>query len=323
MATATHPTKQAILDAIAALGGEARQIEIARALGREWTTERAYIRLRQTMGRMVKSHVLTTVKRGLYRVRPTFHRRGFDRRDGLVRAIEAYLVECCGVASTAAIHNATGARDLAGGARDDDHNRVTRALAQTPERFCQPYGRGIWALTPEARERLPLLGRWAVKELTPGERAGFFEAVGAAFAEARGELDVEDVVARPAIRAALEGMADTAHKAKQLACEEIRTEVMAELAAKGVSSEYAITLATYDREDHDLPLVLYLQFEAGRADVHIAATPEFYRGVAALYGVDAARLSRGEVVATDTTPAPVRYVSDEEAAALFARGGQV
>jgi hypothetical protein len=103
MASATHATKQAILDAIAALGGEARQIDIARALGPEWMAAAPYARLRQTMRRMVRSHVLATVRRGTYRVHLTFYRRGFDRRDGLVRAIESYLVECCGVAETAAI----------------------------------------------------------------------------------------------------------------------------------------------------------------------------------------------------------------------------
>jgi hypothetical protein len=297
MAAKTHATKQAVLDAIAALGGEARLIEIARALGPEWTVGPAYVRLRQTVRQMVRSSVLKTIRRGVYLVHPQFHRRGFDRRDHMVRAIIAYLEECCGVATTAAIHNAVGARDLTDGTRDDDHHRVTRALAETPEKFCQPYGSGIWALTEDARERLPLLGKWAPMELNPCDRGEFFERVGLAFAEARGEMKPEDVVAQPGIREALEDMANHAHGSKRLAADEIRKEVAAELAARGVKDEYAITLAAYDREDAVLLLDLYLRFERGEdSDLHQAAPPEFYRGAAALFGVDAARLSRGEVV---------------------------
>jgi hypothetical protein len=151
-------------------------------------------------------------------------------------------------------------------------------------------------LTEDARAGLPLLGKWAAMELRPGDRAEFFERVGLAFADARGRLKPEAVVDRPEVKAALEDMADRAHESKRLAREEIRKEVVAELTARGVTTEYTITLACYDREDRDLLLVLYLLFESGDAGLHRAASPEFYRGVAALFGVDAARLSRGEVV---------------------------
>jgi hypothetical protein len=185
-------------------------------------------------------------------------------------------------------HDAVGARDLTDGTRDDDHHRVTRALAETPE-FCQPYGPGIWALPEEARKRLPLLGRWAAKELRSGDLVTFFESVGAAFADARGELSVEAVVAQPDIRKALADMAKRTHEAKGRACEEIRREVISEL---GACDEYLVTLAAYDREQTDLPTALYLLFEAGDVGLHRNAPPAFYRGAAALFGVDAARLSR-------------------------------
>ena len=297
MAAATHKTKRAILAAIERLGGEAKQIEVARAMGPEWSTGPAYVRLRQTMRQMVRSNVLTTTRRGVYCVHPTFHRRGFDRRDHMVRQIVNFLIEQGGVAWTREIHEAVGARDIRDGERDPEHHRITYALAHTPKMFSKPYGPGIWALTPEARERLPLLGRWAVKELSAAKRDEFFENVGAAFAEARGDLDVEAVTAQLNIREALAVIADAAPEAESRLRENIRAEVKTEFAAKGVTDEYAVTLAAYDREDALLPLDLYLAFEAGDAELHRVAPPVFYHAVAALFGVDAARLSRGEIVA--------------------------
>lgn len=295
MAARTHATKQAILNAIADLGGEARQIGIAKALGRESGT--AYVRLRKTIKQMVKSHVLKIVRRGVYCQHPTFHRRGFDQRHSIVRQIELYLVERCGVAETVAIHDAVAARDLTGGYRDTDHHQVTYALAQTPEKFCQPYGVGIWALLDAARAKLPLLGKWVDKEMTPTERDGFFQQVGEAFSEARAEMLIGDFVCQPDIWDALMVMADRAHEAKTKARGQIRCEVVSEFSATGVeASEYAITIATYEREDTDLPKFLYRQFEDGDAGLHLVAPPAFYRGAAALFGVDAAQLSRGKVL---------------------------
>jgi hypothetical protein len=128
------------------LGGEARQCQIAEAMGAEWKTQTMYALLRKTMGRMVRKYVLATPGRGVYRQHPTFHRRGLGTRDFTIRQIEKFLTERGYPAPTAAIHAACGARDLSGGTRDNEHKRVTLALAGTPETFYQPR-KGTWDLT--------------------------------------------------------------------------------------------------------------------------------------------------------------------------------
>jgi hypothetical protein len=297
MSSSTHETKRAIVKAIEGLGGEAKQMDIARAMGPEWIRGGMYSRLRQTMRQLEKDHVLKTSHRGLYSIHPTFHARGFDVRDLTVRQIEEFLIERCGRAGTGEIHAAVGVREIADGARDTEHKRVTLALAKTPEKF-RRLSPGVWALTPEACQRLPLLGWWAEKELDSAEREGFFERVGEAFAEARdgSGLDVETVTVEPDIRAALTVMANAAPDAKSEFLADMRRDVRAELQAKGIDDEYVVTLRVHDREDAMLPVYVLLAFEAGDFRLHLTGTPEFYRGLAALYRVDAARLSRGEVI---------------------------
>lgn len=297
MALSTHSTRQTILEFVERVG-KASVHDIATMLGPEWLEPRKQAGLRKTLRRMVP-RFLRSPKRNEYLLSPGHRSRSFDNFDGRRKAIKAFLVERCREASTAEIHDAVGRRNLARGRRDYSHQLTTRVLSEAPE-FCQiRQGDGRWYLNAEEREQIPLIGEWADIEFQIGSlnrfrydfatwqdaRASFFDKVGSAFMEARGDFTLSEVVAVPDVAEALQKLLGRAPSIKAKAMRALDSEL-------GVP---ALKLSPDVERLRTAEYVLFA-FEFGELMVHLAAPPELYRACARLYGVCPARLSRGDVV---------------------------
>jgi hypothetical protein len=277
--------------------GEATLADIAALLGPEWQERGKNVVLRKTLGRMVKAHVLRKCGRGKYTLSATWHLRGLDNFDLREKNIKAFVIEQCGDAATADIHKAVGSRNLADGGRDYEHQLTHRVLRESPQ-FTR-IAPGRWSLTAEELEHLPLLGRRADHDIQTawfeGDRGGFatveeaeaafFDRVGDAFGDARGNLSLSDVACVPDIGAALRTMGDHVPTIREGAIRDLDAELGS--AALRLSPEELAPLIAEN---------IYYGFEQGDVPLHLVATPEFYRGCAALFGVCAAALSRGRVV---------------------------
>jgi hypothetical protein len=303
MAYSTHPTKQIIIDVIADHGGEAGIPQFVTALGPEWGEGNKSARLRQMLRQMVEQNILTNPRRGVYSVNPRFD--GFDGRDWNVRHIETFLTERWGGAKTDDIMNALGAGKVdAFEVNAAARNQVTYALARTPDKFCQDWDPMVWTLKPEARRRLPLLGRWAEAEFNlfrPNLADAYFAKIGEAFTKAREARDLDSgaVIAERGIRAALLDMASEPQvwAIRDELLGDLRTSVAREMAAKRISAEAVITDACEDRKDEELALCFLRAFECGDARVHRVASQDLYRTVTAFYGIDPVSVTwTGEVV---------------------------
>jgi len=259
---------------------------------------------------MTGAHLLVKRGYGVYALSPNYRWRGLDVGDHTENAIARFLRERGGVARTREIHEAVGDRPVGGQDRGYGHRRITQALKASPL-FRQDFGRGCWNLEEHELERLPLLGRWAdyqiqVRWFENGERSGFesweakradfFDSVGTAFMEARGELSLAEVARHPGIREALRGMGDAAPNARGDALDGLHSEVEGEARASGLTDQWAIAQNVRDRKDSELPMHLYAAFEFGDVRLHLAAPVEFYIACASFFGVCAAGLSRGQVL---------------------------
>lgn len=216
------------------------------------------------------------------------------------------LVDRCGAMGTDDIAKAVCGRRLAGGSRDPEHKRLTLTLKESPK-FCQDYGAGRWCLTREARERLPLLGKWADIDIQlawferndrdgfetwEAKRANFFSRVGSAFERARGNFSLFEAARDPDIVAALVMVGGAALEAyREILCA-TEDELVVEARDQGVP---VWPYVEAHRSEYLLANLLGY-FERGDPRLHLVAPPELYRECARLYEVDASRLSRGEVV---------------------------
>lgn len=303
MARSTRVVKRAII-AHLEQHGTATPKEIAQALGPEWQEQPKRVLLRQLLRRMVGQRLLRNPPGtyGVYALSPLYRLKGLDAKDALENALEDFLRERGGVATTTEIHKAFSERRW-GDPDGYERRQVALALTGSP-RFQQDFGRGAWNLIPTELERLPLIGRWAnrriMREWDPkwsvfehwfDERESWFAQVGAAFAQARGDMPIEKVASLPAIRAMLGEMAPSGSAALADALDEIRWKVETEGAPDGST----VSLATREQKPALLPVVLLKAFEAGSVNLHIAAPAEFYRACAVLFGVCPVMLSRGAV----------------------------
>jgi len=131
---------------------DATQRQIAADLGPEWLTEPKNSGLRQMLGRMVRGHILLRSRRGVYTVAPSYQWLGLDVQDQMENDIARFLHRCGGRARTRDIHDAVGNGPERGYLR----RLVTQTLKRSP-RFRQDFGRGVWNLSGQERER-PSLG---------------------------------------------------------------------------------------------------------------------------------------------------------------------
>lgn len=307
MARRTHDQKRAVVEFLECVG-EASPAAIGTALGIKSDQQNA---LQKLLGRLLHRGLLVRSGHGSYSLSPTYELFAFDNFDLTERAIERHLEEKCGVADTDDIAKAVSARRLEGGSRDSEHRRVTLALKESPK-FSQDYGSGRWCLTRDARDSLPLLGRWADLEIQrawferhehngfeswEAKRAAFFRRVGAAFAEARDDLSLMDVVRDPTIAAALKAIGDRAHEVRR----DLLHMVQDELTNEARERELPVWDYVMAHQETRLLVNLLGEFERGDVRLHLAASPELYRGCAALYRTCGALLSRGVVSSESAT----------------------
>jgi len=243
---------------------------------------------RQVIGRMVDGHILRREGYGRYSLAQGHHRRLLSVTRRTEELIAEVLRSHGGIAKTADIHAAIWDRPRGGRQRTYQQQRITKALARS-ERFSQDYGRGFWNLPLDERRRLPLLGKWAAYEIRAKDARDadievqtWFAKVGEAFAQARGDLNVGEIVGDPEIADALVQLAAKAPAARALAMDHAGRDGY-ELG----SSDNRPVLAN-----------LYLMFEDGYPALHLAAKAEFYRLCAKRFGVHPTALSRGKVAKT-------------------------
>jgi hypothetical protein len=282
---------------------------IGKEMGGEWAEKAKAPVLRQTLLSMVRANLLVRIRNppGCYDISPSCSWRGLDVRDATRKGIGRFLRDRGGVARTRDIHEAITERRLAGPDRDYDHHRITQTLKAD---FRQDFGRGYWNLPEPELEQVPLLGRWAdyqhqVAWFEKGDHGGFqsweakrddfFDRVGSAFMDARGDRDIADVAMQSDVFYALRDMDARAPSARLEALEALQSQVTEDMAAEGVSDRWAIAQEVRNRKEHGLAVYLYRAFEQGNSDAHMAAPVEFYRACAILFGVCPARLSRGEI----------------------------
>lgn len=304
MARSTHGRKRAVIEFLERVG-EAAPMAIGAALGIPTEEQNA---LQKLLGRM-EPRWLVRNGHGIYRLSRHYRKFALDNFDLTERAIERYLVERSEPADTDDIAKAVSVRRLAGGSRDPEHRRVTQTL-KVSEKFCQPYGWGKWALTEEARERLPLLGKWADVDMQlawferneqdgfdswEAKRADFFRRVGAAFEQARGEVSLFEVVRDPDIAAALGMLGETAFEAQREILHATQDQLEDEAREQGVP----VWPRVEAHQSEYLLANLLGEFERGDVRLHLVAPPGIYRACARRYRVCPARLSRGLVVLRD------------------------
>lgn len=313
----TYDRKRAIIFGLERIG-PAGPTAIGKELGGEWVHREKMPVLRQTLLGMVRAGLLIRVRNppGCYAVSPSCSWRGLDVRDATRKGINRFLRSCGGVARTGDIHEGLTDRRLSGDDRDYDHHRITDALKAD---FRQDFGRGYWNLPEPDFEQVPLLGRWAnvqhqVAWFEKGDQGGFqsweakrddfFDRVGSAFMDARGDRGIEEVATNGDVFFALREMEAHASVARLEALEALRTRVSEDMAAEGVTDQWAIAQEVRNRKDDGLAVHLYAAFEQGNPEVHMAAPVDFYRACAFLFDVCPARLSRGEIAA----PSPLGQV---------------
>ena len=247
--------------------------------------------VRQMIKRLVERAILKRVSHGRYALRNGYQKRIEPVRDKFERLIAEALVACGGIARTKEIHEAVWGKPKGGLDRGYEYRCVTETLKQSGQ-FQQGCGRGIWHLPVSELLRLPLIGRWATLDIEgqltgPGpdvlDRDDFFQRVGQAFAEARSDISAEIVVSHPAVKAALCDMELRAPAARETAVRYCYDDLKAN---NDVTPDPQVANHQYN---------LYLMFESGNVELHIAATAQFYQACADLFGVDAAALSRGGV----------------------------
>jgi hypothetical protein len=234
------------------------------------------VMVRQTLGRMTEASILERVGYGKYALCPGYQRRTVSVGSDTEALIYSVLIDHGGIAVTRDIHKAVWGGERAKGDRPYDYVRVMKAL-RVSERIGQNFGKGVWNLAEGERAALPMRGRWVglVQGLDSAKtRNAFFQDVGAAFCDARGERSLADVAGDSAIAGALGQMADIAPGAERKALK--------------------LQLADQEAGEDVLPVAgySYWLFEQGEPDLHMAATATFYRDCARLFGVDAAALSR-------------------------------
>jgi hypothetical protein len=310
MAKSIHDTKLAIL-AILDRVGTASPKQIGSELGGEWLKPKRGLQLRKLLLRMAKVHLVAKLRHGLYAPCPDRDTRERTARAVTVESILAHLRECGGIARTGDIQRAVGDRPRGG--HGYDHKKITLALKESPL-FDQYFGRGWWNLTERDLETVPVIGKWRSRFIErewrkskerdePWERKrdSLFDNIGSAFMQARGRLNIADVVAEPGIHEALLMMGKGAPRARAQAINALRVRVEKEAQLGTIKERWAIEKLLRDRKKSDLPLYLYMEFELGDVELHLAAPVEFYKACAALFGVCPAQLSRGGVVAMDNS----------------------
>lgn len=306
MAASTHPTKHAIVAHLEKVGAASPRA-IAEALGPEWLHPPRSDRLRKTLRQMARRHILQCPSRGAYSLHPSYTLRSFDNRDATVRRIEEFLRQRGGAAQTSEIQEAVAGRQRLSHADSTyDHQRVTQALKHSP-RFHQDFGHGHWNLPLGEFEGITVPGRLASKKIqvqwyTSGPLDGFsswmdvremlFVAVAGTFADARGDLELSEVVAIPGIKWALEDMSYRAPAARARAWEGLKATMM----TSGITHPRELAEALVTRRDTELLAHVYAAFENGDTDLHLIAPVELYIECAALFGVCPVSLSHGKVV---------------------------
>jgi len=303
MAATTDDTKRAII-AVLERRGALHLREIGDALGPEWRGPEKNVRLRQMARRMARGGLLSQPGRGMYALSPNYQMRGLNVRDWTEKAIAEFLISRGGVARTREIVGAVGERP-AGAERNYDHKLVTTTLARSG-RFTQEFGRGYWNLPTTERAQLPLPGWVAAREIErdwvdggdfdswEARREEFFDSVGTAFMAARGDLDIADVVGVAEVAAALGVMGQACPAARIKALEATRDDVMEDARTRGVTGAFEIARLVREWKAVEIGKQLYASFEMGNVALHLAAPVDLYRACGALFGVEPARLSRGD-----------------------------
>jgi len=293
MARETHPRKLRIVE-IVTRRQSASPSEIGDDLGPEWRSPKGAASLRQLLRRMTAGRLLVNGAYGQYCVpSPNAGLQKLDTFHSTENDILAFLREIGGVADTKAIHLAVFGIE-AYRARSYLYLLVARVLRESPL-FRQDFGHGCWNLAPEQMSAFVVSGRFRFHYMSPDDREATFEATGAALMDARGDLDIHDVAADPAIREAMFRMAVKAPSARAKAMSEHRREIEQRARAEGIVAVDRIQAMVRESKD-EIGTILYALFELGDSALHIGASAEFYRACGALFGVSPSHLSRGEIV---------------------------
>lgn len=281
-------TSKLVFDALSSRKS-ASPVEIADALGIGKADASGQATVRRTLRRLKRrGQVIQDGPRGPYRPTPGGRERLASKFEYMENAIADFLTAKGGVARTSEIQYSCAGKRGRSGAASYENILATQVLAQSPL-FEQSFGRGNWNLAQDRLAKLPLLGKWALRQIersrpvgNPREEARQVHCavVGWTFRDARAGLEIAEVVAAPIIAAALSDLI--------FHCSDGTRDAIEALA--GIT-----LLNASDAEMPQLHEAAYILFEAGNVGAHWAAPVEFYTGCGRLFGVCPAGLSRGDI----------------------------
>jgi hypothetical protein len=189
--------------------------------------------------------------------------------------------------------------------RPYDYAMVVRVQKES-KLVSQDWGRGTWNLSQAELAKVPITGRWVMRQISkqfnkPDCHASveaqqeYCLVLGNAFADARSDIPVYELVDDPAIGEALDSILQTIPTVLRM---EIEKAAYAHTQTRSGSLEQWTRAATY------------LRFEAGDIAVQRIADAAFFNACAAVFGISAAELSRKGLDTLSVVPKLVGGVAE-------------